>query len=75
MSSAGQFNVTAAGALVLGGIAAVILALAVALGGYGHGAKAKANASSAGGVLETEVEYPLDSDTGEPTKPAEPLRR
>ncbi len=46
MSSSAEFNVTAATALVLGGIAAAILAFAVVLGGYGHGAAAKGSVGS-----------------------------
>jgi len=75
MTSSGDFNVTAAGALVLGGIAALLLATVVALGGYGRtddratSVSAPGTApsmSAAGGALpDAEVEYLLD--TSEPT--------
>jgi hypothetical protein len=48
MSSSSEFNVTAAAAIVLGGIAAIVLALAVVLGGFGQGARAKAAFRSTG---------------------------
>jgi hypothetical protein len=75
MTSSGDFSVAAAAALVLGGIAALLLATVIALGGYGHthGRSTSVSASgaapgmrAAGGALpEAEVEYLLD--TSEPT--------
>ena len=75
MTSSGDFNVTAAGALVLGGIAALILATVIALGGYGRTGGRATSGSAAGAVPsmravggalpEAEVEYLLD--TSEPT--------
>jgi hypothetical protein len=75
-SGSGNFSVTVAGALVLAGIAALLLATALALSGYGrpHGpatpvvsaTKAEASMHGAGGALpEAEIEYLLD--TTEPT--------
>ena len=67
MTGSGDFSVTATGALVLGGIAAILLATIVTLGGYGRpkdratSVSASATASStraAGGApSEAEVEY------------------
>lgn len=77
MTGSGDFNVTAAGALVLGGIAALLLATVIALGGYGrprsHATPLSASASApsipaTGGALpETEVEYLLDTNEPAPT--------
>ncbi len=71
MTSPGDFSVTAAGALVLGGVAALLLATVVALSGYGRPHRQATPVSSsaaapsmraAGGALpETEVEYLLDT--------------
>lgn len=71
MRSSGDFNVAAAGALVLGGIAALLLATVIALGGYGRphgratpvsGSAASPSMRAAGGALsEAEVEYLLDA--------------
>jgi hypothetical protein len=75
MTGSGNFNGPAAGALVIGGVAAMLLATIVTLGGYGRpggrvtsvGASGAApNLPGAGGALpETDVEYLLD--TSEPT--------
>lgn len=79
MSSSSDFNVTAAGALVLGGIAALLFATVIALGGYGrprgHATAVSASAAApsllpAGGAL-AEGEYLLDTSEPAPT-PAGP---
>jgi hypothetical protein len=80
MTGSGDFNVTAAVAVVVGGIAAMLLATIVALGGYGlpengaasvSGSETVPSTSAAGGALqETEVEYV--PDTSEPTPTPEP---
>jgi len=67
MTGSGDFNVTAAGALVVGGIAALLLATIVALGGYGRpkdratsvsaSAAAPSTPAAGGALQETEVEY------------------
>lgn len=67
--SSGDFNVTAAGGLVLGGIAALLLATGIALRGYGrpHGqaptpsSSATAPGAFAAGGAQGEVEYLLDT--------------
>jgi hypothetical protein len=76
MAGSGELNVASVVALVLGGLAAFVLALVIALGGYGSGsAKKAAKAMSAvpanrvapgasAEVAEAEGEYPLD--TSEP---------
>jgi hypothetical protein len=76
MTAPDHFNTPAAGALVLGGLAALLLATVIALNGYGRRGEraaslsAAATASSspgAGGTpSETEVEYL--PDTGEPRR-------
>ena len=69
MARSGDFNVTAAGGLVLGGIAALLLATAIALGGYGRPhrpatpvdtAPAAPRATAAGGA-HSDAEYLLDT--------------
>ena len=80
MTSPGDFSVTAAGALVLGGIAALLLATVIALGGYGRphehatsvSASAVAPSPSAAGGAAAEVEYLLDTTepTSTPVRPA-----
>ncbi|HYQ15760.1 MAG TPA: hypothetical protein VEQ58_08385 [Polyangiaceae bacterium] len=67
MTSSGGFNVTAAIALVLGGVAAFGLATAIALGGYGQKKQGappvSSSATAVGGALPdagAEVEYLLD---------------
>ena len=80
MKSSGDFNVSVAGALVLGGIAASLLASVVALGGYGRPSSramsvgpsgAVPSTRGAGGALpDAEVEYLLD--TTEPASTATP---
>jgi len=81
MTSSGDFNVPVAAALVLGGIAALLLATFIALGGYGHrrgdNRTPSVNASSVSNVLpaggarpDAEVEYLLD--TSEPTPSSAP---
>lgn len=75
MTGPADFNVTTAGALVLGGVAALLLATVIALGGYGRPADPATSVSASatapsmpavGGALpEAEVEYLLDSS--EPT--------
>lgn len=76
MTRSGDFNVTAAGGLVLGGIAALLLATAVALGGYGSArgratpggaAAAELSATGAGGAPDdAEVEL-LETGQATPT--------
>lgn len=66
MTGSGDFNVVTAGALVVGGIAALVLATVIALGGYGappdRAAETAPRTPAAGGALqEAEVEYLLDS--------------
>jgi hypothetical protein len=82
MSDPAQLSVTSVVALVLGGVAAFVLALVIALGGYGHGGAKKEKVSTAssaqpassaapaasGGLHELETEYPLEWD--EPTQEA-----
>jgi hypothetical protein len=75
MTSSGDFNVAVAGALILGGIAALLLATVIALGVYGRprnratpvsASGAVPSMRAAGGALpDAEVEYLLD--TSEPT--------
>jgi hypothetical protein len=75
MAGSGELNVASVVALVLGGLAAFVLALVIALGGYGSGSAKKAakamSAVPANGVapgasaeVEAEGEYLLD--TSEP---------
>jgi hypothetical protein len=69
MTGSGDFNVTAAGALVVGGIAALLLATAVTLGGYGRkpSIAAEPMRQAAGGApTEAEIEYLLE--TSEPQR-------
>ena len=63
MSSSGHFSVTTAGAFVLGGVAAVLLATAVTLGGYGRSKKpppAGSASGTAGAAPALPGEYLLD---------------
>lgn len=59
---------TAVVGLVLGGVAAVVLALVIALGGYGHGKPAtapRATASHAAPDLSAELPVEYLPDTGD----------
>ena len=72
MAGSGELSVASVVALVLGGLAAFVLALVIALGGYGRGSAKKASnamsAEPANGVAagesaeapEAESEYLLD---------------
>lgn len=83
MSDAAELSVTAVVTLVLGGVAAFVLALLIALGGYGSpkkvspGPSARAASSAAPAssrsLEELEAEYPLDWD--EPTQSASERQR
>ena len=76
MAGSGELNVASVVALVLGGLAAFVLALVIALGGYGRGSAKRAeralsaeptNRAAAGvsaDLPEAEREYLLD--TSEP---------
>ena len=81
MGGSTEFSVASAVTLVLGGIAAFVLALTIALGGYGQGrakrastalsaepARSAAPAASGEYPSEAEIEYLLD--TGEPSAAA-----
>lgn len=77
MASSGDFNVTAAGGLVLGGIAALLLATAIALGGYGRphsrakpvNAPTTTPAAAAAGGAHGDAEYLLDTSEDAPVPP------
>ena len=63
MSSAGHFSVTTAGAFVLGGLAALVLATVIALGGYGRGngpPPVGSSRAAAASAPEASGEYLLD---------------
>lgn len=70
MSSSHHFSVTTAGAFVVGGVAALVLATVIALGGYGrsraaeHGGSSRAiqpkGSGSADSAPEARGEYLLD---------------
>ena len=73
-----RFNVGVVVALVLGGVAALVLATALAVGGYGRKSNAPSRSAmsappsappAASGLPEAEVEYLLDS--GEPASTAD----
>jgi hypothetical protein len=73
-----RFNVGVVVALVLGGVAALVLATALAVGGYGRKSNAPSRGvvsaapaapSAASSLPEAEVEYLLES--GEPASTAE----
>jgi hypothetical protein len=76
MAGSGELNVASVVALVLGGLAAFVLALVIALGGYGRGGAEKAATAlsaepanvvapaASAEVREAEGEYLLD--TSEP---------
>lgn len=81
MAGSTDFSVASAVALVLGGIAAFVLALTIAWGGYGRGrapkastamsaepARSAAPAASGESLSEAEIEYLLD--TSEPSAAA-----
>lgn len=71
MSGSGDFSVTTAGALVVGGIAALVLAVVIALGGYGRprGPAAPVMDGASGALPAAEVQYSVE--TTEPASPAE----
>lgn len=71
-----RFNVGVVVALVLGGVAALVLATALAVGGYGRKSSAPprsaAGAAPAASMPEGEIEYLLEN--GEPTSTADDRR-
>jgi ABC-type transporter Mla subunit MlaD len=68
MADPNELSVTTVVTLVLGGVAAFVLALVIALGGYGQGQAKKPTttvraepAPSASGAEQRDVEIPLDT--------------